>query len=378
VSGTVLLAGGGTGGHVFPSLAVAAALRDASDLRVEFLGTARGLEARLVPEAGWTLHTIEAMAVSRKLSPSLLRVPGVLARATRQARELIRTRQAVAAVVFGGYVSAPLALAAWRAQIPLIVHEQNAIPGLANRLAGRWASAIATTHEHSRFGRVAPVVTGNPVRPGLDPATVASGRTDALAHFGLESERRTLLVFGGSQGAQRINAAAVASAPRWSAPRELQILHATGRGPYETVAAEWKATLADQEQVPLVRCIDFIDHMELAYAAADVVVCRAGASTLAELTVLGLPSVLIPYPHATADHQTANARSVSAAGGAVVVADADLDGARLVAEAQPLLLDEQRHAAMAAAARSVGRPDAAQRVARLVLDQIAAATQGSP
>jgi UDP-N-acetylglucosamine--N-acetylmuramyl-(pentapeptide) pyrophosphoryl-undecaprenol N-acetylglucosamine transferase len=379
VRGTVLLAGGGTGGHVFPSLAVAAALRDAdAELAIEFVGTARGLESRLVPEAGWTLHAIEAMAIQRKLSPSLLRVPGLLARATRQVGELIAARNVVAAVVFGGYVSAPLAVAAWRAKVPLIVHEQNAIPGLANRLAGRWAAAIATTHELSRFGRVAPVVTGNPVRPGLDRDSAVQGRAAALAHFDLEAQRRTLLVFGGSQGAKRINDAAVASATRWSAPAQLQILHATGRGSYETVAADWKEALAQDTPAPLVRCIDFIDKMEFAYAAADVVVCRAGASTLAELTVLGLPSVLVPYPHATADHQTANARSVSSAGGAVLVPDAELDGARLVGAAEPLLLDEQRREQMAAAARSVGKPDAAQRVAQLVLDQIAARQTGAP
>ena len=377
MSGTVLLAGGGTGGHVFPSLAVATALRDAdAGLAIEFVGTAKGLESRLVPEAGWTLHTIEAMAVQRTLSPSLLRVPGVLARATRQVRDLITSRNVVAAVVFGGYVSAPLALAAWRAKVPLIVHEQNAIPGLANRLAGRWASAIATTHDQSRFGRVAPVVTGNPVRPGLDAASAVQGRDAALAHFDLESRRRTLLVFGGSQGARRINDAAVDSATRWSAPEQLQILHATGRATYETVAADWTSALAKEPALPLVRCVDFIDTMEFAYAAADVVVCRAGASTLAELTVLGVPSVLVPYPHATADHQTANARSVSSAGGAVLVTDAELDGARLVAAAEPLLLDDERREQMAAAARSVGRPDAARRVAQLVLDQIAARQTG--
>jgi UDP-N-acetylglucosamine--N-acetylmuramyl-(pentapeptide) pyrophosphoryl-undecaprenol N-acetylglucosamine transferase len=379
VRGTVLLAGGGTGGHVFPSLAVAAALRDAdAEVAVEFVGTARGLESRLVPEAGWTLHPVEAMAIQRRLSPSLLRVPGLLARATRQVQDLIAARDVVAAVVFGGYVSAPLALAAWRAKVPLIVHEQNAIPGLANRLAGRWAAAIATTHEQSRFGRVAPVVTGNPVRPGLDRNSAMQGRAAALAHFDLESQRRTLLVFGGSQGAKRINDAAVASANRWSAPAQLQILHATGRGSYETVAGDWKEALAADAPAPLVRCVDFIDKMEYAYAAADVVVCRAGASTLAELTVLGLPSVLVPYPHATADHQTANARSVSSAGGAELVPDAELDGARLVSAAEPLLLDEQRRAQMAAAARSVGRPDAAQRVAQLVLEQIAARQTGAP
>lgn len=370
-SPTVLLAGGGTGGHVFPSLAVAAALRDAApDLAIEFLGTARGLESTLVPTAGWQLHTVDTLPLARRLSAATLRVPGVLLNATRQARDLLRARDAVAAVIFGGYVSVPLALAARRERIPLIVHEQNAVPGLANRLAARWAAAVAVTHDGTALGRGTPAVTGNPVRPGLDAAAVETSRAEANAHFDLDPDRKTLLVFGGSQGARRINDAAVASAGLWSAAQRLQILHATGRRDAAGVSAAWDAALDTSASTPLVRCVDFIERMELAYAAADAVVCRSGASTLAELTVLGLPSVLVPYPHATGDHQTANARSLERAGGAVVVPDEQLDAARLVAEAEPLLLDDDRRKRMAAAARAAGRPDAAQLVAGLVLSII--------
>jgi UDP-N-acetylglucosamine--N-acetylmuramyl-(pentapeptide) pyrophosphoryl-undecaprenol N-acetylglucosamine transferase len=367
-----MLAGGGTGGHVFPSLAVAAALRRAApDLRIEFVGTATGLEATLVPAAGWTLHTIEAAPLARKLSVSTLRLPLVLLRAVKQAGSLLSERSVVGAVVFGGYVSVPLALAARKAGIPLVVHEQNAVPGLANRLAGRWAAAVALTHEGSGFGRARPVVTGNPVRPGLDAAAAATSRQEAIAHFGLEPTRRTLLVFGGSQGARRINRAAIESVRAWSQPHKIQILHAAGRRDFAEINAAWDAALASAgEQAPLVRCVDFIERMELAYAAADAVVCRAGASTLAELTVLGLPSVLVPYPHATADHQTANAASLAAAGGAAVVADDQLDSVRLVAEAQPLLLDDDRRQAMATAAAGCGRPDAADHVAALLLEAL--------
>ena len=369
-AGTVFIAGGGTGGHVVPSLAVAAALRDLNpDLAVEFIGTARGLESRLVPEAGWQLHTVETVPLARRISPALLRVPVVIARATRQVVELLRRRNAVVSVVFGGYVSVPLALASRRARVPLVVHEQNAVPGLANRLAARWADAVAVTYPGQSFGRGAVEMTGNPVRPGLD-AAIAGQRDEGLELFGLEPDRSTLLVFGGSQGARRINTAAVESATRWSAPQQLQILHATGRRDAAAVAQDWERVrgATPAEQMPLVRCVEFIDRMDLAYAVADAVVCRAGASTLAELTVLGKPSVLVPYPHATADHQTANAQALQAAGGAVSVPDDQLDAARLVAEAQPLLLDDDRRAAVAAAARAFGRPDAARRVAQLALD----------
>jgi UDP-N-acetylglucosamine--N-acetylmuramyl-(pentapeptide) pyrophosphoryl-undecaprenol N-acetylglucosamine transferase len=367
---TVVLAGGGTGGHVFPALAVARALADERpDLRVEFLGTARGLESRLVPEAGWTLHTVDAIPLARKVSLDAARMPFVLARAARQARALLQSRGAVGAVVFGGYVSVPLALAARRLRLPLVVHEQNAVPGVANRVAARWASAVAVTYPGTAFGRRPVTVTGNPVRPGLDPGAVAGSRAEALHTFGLDGTRRTLLVFGGSQGARRINSATVESARRWSAPQRVQILHATGRRDAGAVAQDWQRVVeaSGPDERPTVAVRDFIDRMDLAYAAADAVVCRAGASTVAELTVLGLPSVLVPYPHATADHQTANARALHEAGGAVMVADAELDAARLVREAEPLLVDDAVRERMAAAARTFGHPDAAERVAKLVL-----------
>lgn len=369
MTGTVLIAGGGTGGHVVPSLALAEALRDAApDLGVEFLGTARGLEATLVPAAGWKLHVVDAVPLARKLSAETLRIPLVLLRAARHARDLLRARNAVAAVVFGGYVSVPLALGARWAGVPLVVHEQNAVPGVANRLAGRWAKVVALTHEGAGFGAGRRVVTGNPVRPGLDPDAIANGRAQAQQLFDLDPERATLLVFGGSQGARTINTATVESAPLWSKPGTVQILHAAGTRNAQDVTAAWDTVLAAGGTLPQVRCLPFIERMDLAYAAADVVVSRSGASTLAELTVAGIPSVLVPYPHATADHQTANAQALAEAGGAVVVPDGELSAQRLVAEAEPLLTDPVRRDAMAAAARKAGHPDAAQRLAAVVIE----------
>lgn len=364
----VLIAGGGTGGHVFPSLAVAAALRDAG-IDVEFVGTARGLESRLVPEAGWTLHTIEARPLARQLSLATVRLPLIVLRATRQVVTLITQRDVAAACVFGGYTSVPLALAARRTGIPLVVHEQNAIPGLANRLAAQWAEAIAVSVPGSgdRFrdpDRVA--LTGNPVRPGFADVDLAAARPAALAALELVPDRRTLLVFGGSQGARRLNDAIIGSLGMWAQPEHLQILHIAGRGDHERSRAEWDRALAGHgADSPLVRCHEFLTDMPAAYAAADVVACRAGATTIAELTVLGLPSVLVPYPHATDDHQTANARALADAGAARLVPDGWLAPRSLVATSEPWLTDDDARAAAAAAAKSLGRPDAAERVAQL-------------
>lgn len=369
----VLIAGGGTGGHVFPSLAVAGALRDAG-VDVEFVGTSRGLESRLVPEAGWPLHHVETSPLARKLSLATLRLPLTVLRATRQVTALIREREVAAACVFGGYASVPLTLAARRTRIPLVVHEQNAIPGLANRLAAQWAEAIAVSVPGSgdRFGdpdRVA--LTGNPVRPGFADLDRAAARPAALAAFDLEPERRTLLVFGGSQGARTLNDAVIGSLGLWDDPGRLQILHVAGRGDHERVRAAWEHALSvTAPDVPLVRCHEFVADMPAAYAAADVVACRAGASTIAELTVLGLPSVLVPYPHATDDHQTANARALADAGAATVVPDEWLAPRSLVGASQPWLSDDVARGEAAAAARSLARPDAAERVARLVLRSV--------
>lgn len=370
----VLLAAGGTGGHVFPGLATAAALRELRPgVEPVFVGTADRLEATLVPDAGWQLHTVPAMALRK--DASLLKLPLVLARAVGSVRRLIGERDVIAAVCFGGYTSVPLALAARTTRTPLVVHEQNAVPGRANRLAARGAAAVGITFEEAAdgFGGARTVLTGNPVRPGLLPGADASDlraarlalREEALEAFGLDPDRRTLLVFGGSQGAQRINQALTGSAGRWADPSSLQVLHAAGARTHDETKAAWAAADVGALKV-VVR--EFIDRMELAYAAADLVVCRAGASSIAELTALGLPAILVPYPYATDDHQTANGMALARAGGAVVIADGDLDADALVAAVEPALADGGAAGTMAAAAADFGRPAAATDLARLVLE----------
>jgi UDP-N-acetylglucosamine--N-acetylmuramyl-(pentapeptide) pyrophosphoryl-undecaprenol N-acetylglucosamine transferase len=366
---TILIAGGGTAGHVFPALAVAAELRrSAPDLEPVFVGVADRLEAKLVPEAGFRLHTIEAVSIPRRPSPALLRVPGALRAGVARCRELIREEGAAAVVTFGGYVSFPLDRAAWREQIPLVIHEQNSVPGLTNRVAGRWADRIAVTFPGSADGFRHPertVVSGNPVRAAVLELDRDARRADARRRFGLAPDVPTVLVFGGSQGARSINRAIIEAHGRWKLA-DLQVLHAAGAGGYASSASGWERARAGGTG-PTTQLVDFIDAMDDAYAAADVVVCRAGATSIAELTVLGIPAVLVPYPHATADHQTANARALERAGGAVVIDDDDLDGASLVAAVRPLLEDPDRYARMARAARAFGRRDAAAIVTRTVL-----------
>ncbi|MFU8839142.1 MAG: undecaprenyldiphospho-muramoylpentapeptide beta-N-acetylglucosaminyltransferase [Nitriliruptoraceae bacterium] len=370
---TILLAGGGTAGHVFPAVAVARALtRLADDVTPVFVGVEDRLEARLVPEAGFELVTIDAASIPRRPSPALLAVPAALRRGIRACRELIVSRHAVAAVSFGGYVSFPLNRAAFREQLPTVIHEQNSVPGLTNRVAARWADRIAVTFPGSvpRFRyQERCVVTGNPVRSDVLQLDRAARRRDARQALGLDPERPTLLVFGGSQGARRINRAVVDAHGRWEG-RDLQVLHATGHAGLEAVERDWEEARSRHPDGPAVRTVGFLDDMAAAYAAADVVICRAGATSIAELTVLGIPSVLVPYPHATADHQRENAAALQRVGGAVLVEDDELDGASLVAAVAPLFDDATAARAMARAARAFGRPDAAEAVARLLLDLV--------
>lgn len=370
---TVLVAGGGTAGHVFPAIAVAHELRAlAGDVEPVFVGVADRLEARLVPEAGFELHHIDAVSIPRRPSPRLLKVPGALRAGVRQCRELIERTGAVGVVTFGGYVSFPLDRAAHRAGVPLVIHEQNSVPGLTNRVAARWADAVALSFPGSapRFPRPERcVVTGNPVRIDVLGIDRDAQRAAARTAFGLDPDRPTMLVFGGSQGARSLNAAVVAAHGRW-AGRDIQVLHAAGTGGYATAASGWQEARSAHPDGPRTKLVDFIADMAMAYAAADIVVCRAGATSIAELTALGVPAVLVPYPHATADHQMENARALERTGGAVVVPDDELDADALVAAVAPLLDDPDAQARMARSSRAFGRRDAATNVARLLLDRI--------
>ena len=368
MSARVLIAGGGTAGHVFPALAVARELRRLADVEPIFVGVDDRLEARLVPQAGFELRTVAAVPVPRRPSPALLRLPGAVWSSVGQCEQIIDDVGATAVATFGGYVSFPLSWAAGRRRLPLVVHEQNAVPGLANRLGSRWASHIAVSFPGSadRFRRRERcAVTGNPVRDDMLELDRESRRAEARERFGLKADRPTLLVFGGSQGARSLNRAVIDAYPRWG-EADVQILHAAGQALYGETATAWEQARAGAAG-PRVRLVDFIEDMGDAYAAADVVLCRSGATSIAELTVLGLPAVLVPYPHATGDHQRHNAEALERIGAARVIADEALDGQRLIEEVLPLLTDAEQHAEVAAAARAFGRPDAATNVARLVL-----------
>ena len=365
----VLIAAGGTGGHVMPGLALARALQErAPGTTVTFAGTRRGIETRVVRQAGFHLDLLPILPLSRRLSIESAASPFAAGLGTMLAWRLVRERRADVVVGMGGYVTLPVALGAHLAGVPVLLHEQNAVPGLANRLAARVAVTVAVgipeATDHFPLGRAVPV--GNPVRPELARLDRASARAEALHAFGLAPDRRTLLVFGGSQGARRINQALVAATELWPDPWQLQILHACGRRDEAAVREAWTAARPDARGL-LVRVVPFIERMDLAYAAADLALTRSGAITVAELTATGTPAVLVPLPYATAGHQAANAQALARGGGAVVVNDAELDGQALVGAVAPLLADPERLARMAERMREMARPTAAEDLADMVI-----------
>lgn len=360
----VLIAGGGTAGHVFPAIALAERLSSEPGVEVVFAGTSTGQEARLVPAAGFALETIEARPLRRELSLDALAAPLVAMRSVAACRPLVERADVV--VGMGGYVSVPVGLAAvWRGR-PLVLHEQNAVPGLANRALARWARTVCVSFVEAKARlprRARVVVTGNPVRERVARVVRDRERLAGMAYdeLGLEPGLRTLVVFGGSQGALRLNTAAAQAIPSLlERLGDLQVLLLTGPAHARAAAV----ALGDR---PRVRVLGFLERMELAYAVADLVVARAGATTCAEVSVCGIPAVLVPYPYATGRHQEANARALERAGGAVVAPDAELTGERLARIVLEILSDRARLSAMALGMRAWARPDAAEALARRVL-----------
>ncbi len=341
---SVLLAGGGTAGHVSPLLALADRLRgDDPDIAITALGTAEGLESRLVPGRGYDLAVVPKVPLPRKPSAALLRLPGNLRAAVAAAERALRDSRAEVVVGFGGYVSVPAYLAARRHGIPIVVHEQNARPGIANRLGARFATAVAVTFPGTPLPRA--VVTGMPLRREIALLDRPAMRDEALRHFGLDRQWPTVLVTGGSLGAARINGAFEGSVDALRSAG-VQVLHVTGAGKEFEVAP-------GRPGEPAYVVIPYADRMDLAYAAADLVVGRAGANTVCELTAVGLPAVYVPLPIGNGE-QRFNIATVLAAGGGLTLDDASMDASWVQGPLLELVRDPARLAGMARAAALVG------------------------
>ncbi|MFT4008909.1 MAG: undecaprenyldiphospho-muramoylpentapeptide beta-N-acetylglucosaminyltransferase [Nocardioidaceae bacterium] len=352
----IMLAGGGTAGHTSPLLATADALMRAEpDARITCVGTARGLETRVVPAAGYPLELIPPVPLPRRPGLDLLKVPIRLRAAVRTAGALIDRIEPDVVVGYGGYVSVPVYLAARRRKVPIVVHEQNALPGIGNKVGARFAGYVATSFPDTplRGGHY----VGLPIRRMISTLDRSALRDQGRREFGLDPALPTLLVTGGSQGARRLNQA-VSGAAADLAAAGVQVLHVVG--------PKGEAVVTRGEGEPPYVVVPYVDRMDLAFAAADVTVCRAGANSVTEAAAVGLPAVFVPLPIGNGE-QALNARPVVDAGGALLVADAELTPEWLQANVIPLATDPARLDAMSAAASGLIRRDADDRLARIVL-----------
>lgn len=365
---SVVIGAGGTGGHIYPGLALADALRRAvPGAVVSFVGTERGLETRLIPEAGYRLHTVDMIPFDPALGAKRYLLPAALLKSGAQCRAILRDQGAHVAVGMGGYPSAPVIVGARMAGLPSLIHESNAVPGRANRFAARLTPHIAVAFDRSRAhlpGGHRAHTTGMPIADALARLDRTALRAEARRALGVPDGARLLLFNGGSLGAARLTEAALGLAARWRHRGDVHLLIKTGPAALD----EARARLTYDGGDAVARAVPYLDRMDLAYAAADLVVCRAGSATVAELASTGVPAVLVPYPHAPGDHQTHNARVLSDAGAGLLLPDAEVTADRLAALVGPLLDSPARLAAMSGAADPGPHARAADLLAARVLD----------
>jgi UDP-N-acetylglucosamine--N-acetylmuramyl-(pentapeptide) pyrophosphoryl-undecaprenol N-acetylglucosamine transferase len=362
---SVVLAGGGTGGHIYPLLAFAECLRrHQPDLRITCVGSAKGLEGQLIPEAGFELRQVPAYQLPRSVNLDLARTPARMLRSMKAGRKVLDDVDADVVVGFGGYVAVPAYLAAWRRKTPIVIHELNVPPGVANRLGMRFTRHVAVgfPHQPKASSLLADArVVGVPLRQAIATLDRADSRVGAREHFGLDPNRPTLFVFGASQGARSINLA-VAAAAKAITTAGIQVLHVTG-------ARNDGVEIPPDLPVPYVT-LPYIGDMELGYATADLVLSRGGAMTLAEVTTVGLPAIYVPLPYGNGE-QRRNALPVVQAGGGVLVDDAELTPAWIERVVIPLARDQARLAEMSQAAARYGRRDGDEALRAFVIDVLA-------
>jgi UDP-N-acetylglucosamine--N-acetylmuramyl-(pentapeptide) pyrophosphoryl-undecaprenol N-acetylglucosamine transferase len=362
---SVVLAGGGTGGHIYPLLAFADALqRHFPGIRITTLGSPKGMENELIPAAGYDLRVIPAFQLPRSVNLNLLRTPDRMYKSAHAAGQILEEVRAEVVVGFGGYVSVPAYLAAWRRRVPIVIHEVNVPPGVANRMGMRFTKHVAVGFpeqprqaESLRDARV----VGVPLRTAISHLDRHRSRPAALQHFGLRPDLPVLFVSGGSSGARTINMAVAAAAKRIT-HAGIQVLHVQGgrNDPFD---------VPSDLPVPY-RVVPYLSDMQLGYAAADLMLCRGGAITVAETTAIGVPAIYVPYPHSNQE-QKRNALPVVESGGGILVGNAELTPEWIEQHVIPLARDRQRLAAMGQAAAQYGRRDGDEALLQFVLEAVA-------
>ena len=356
----ILVTGGGTGGHIYPALAFIRYVQKIQpDSEFLYVGTHRGLENKIVPETGISFKTIKIQGFKRKLSLDNIKTVQLFVESIKRSKEILREFKPDVVIGTGGYVSGAVVYAAARMKIPTIVHEQNSVPGITNKILSRFADRVGISFPDAAqyFPENKTVLVGNPRAQEV----VTSGKSEVLEQYGLLPDIPTVLIFGGSQGALKINQAVIQALPKFS-QKEYQVLYASGDRYYNEIAEKF-----DIEKINHNLSLQpYIKNMTDVMANVDLLIGRAGATSIAELTALGLPAILIPSPYVTNDHQTKNAQSLVNAGAVKMITDADLTGEKLVEAVDEIMGDPEKKAMMAKASRQEGIPDAAERLWSLV------------
>ncbi|MEG6585942.1 undecaprenyldiphospho-muramoylpentapeptide beta-N-acetylglucosaminyltransferase [Dendrosporobacter sp. 1207_IL3150] len=363
----IIVSGGGTGGHIYPAITLIKAIKSLrNSCEILYIGTNEGLEADIIPKEGLPFATIEVRGLAREISlknvATVLKTFGSL----WQSRRLISQFKPDVVIGTGGYVCGPVLLAASLMGIPTMIQEQNVVPGITNRILAKFVDKIAVGYADAakHFNRSAKVVfTGNPIRPEV----LSALREEGMSKLGLDPKKKTILISGGSRGARSINTAMIQVHKHYAGNKNIQLLHVTGKNEYNDIVGNLMQIGIDTATAGNIIIKPYLYDMPNALAATDLAIFRAGAIGLAELTSLGIPSILIPYPYAAENHQEFNARVMEHQGAAVVIKDNELNGEKLTKVVDGLIFDNERLKVMAKASKSLGRPDAAEQIARMAI-----------
>ncbi len=365
----VLIAGGGTGGHIYPGLAIARSLEENfSDLELLFVGTKQGLEADIIPKEGYELKTISVEGLPRKVSIKLFKSLFKSTKALIESKRIIKEFKADIVIGTGGYVCGPVVLAAALDNIPTLIHEQNAYPGITNKLLSRFVDRVALSNIDAKkyFSNPAKItLTGNPIRPEI----LEKSREEGFKELNLRADKKIILVFGGSRGAKSINQAVVNLYGRIE-QLDCQLLHITGKRDFAAIKEQAKKKgIKDLEKGKII-IKPYLYNMSAALAVSSIVISRAGATGLAEITACGIPAILIPYPYAAEDHQLHNARSLERKGAAKVILDNEITADLLYQNIKSILSNKSELTKMSAASRSLGRPEAIKNILKIIEDLV--------
>lgn len=360
----VIVTGGGTGGHIYPALAIARGLLDRdSTTKILYVGTREGMEARLVPSNGLEFAGVSGQGLPRKVGLEMLKVAGKSLRALWETKEILRRFHPDLVIGTGGYVSGPVVLTAALFGVPTLLHEQNAFPGITNKILARIVRRVMVTFPESiqHFGANKKIVrVGLPVRSEIGQFSKVEG----AKHFGLRPVNKTILVTGGSRGARTLNQAMITVLKKLAMRPEIQVIWATGKETYQETIEGLKREIVAWER-PQWRIIDYLEDIPQALACADLCIGRAGAASLAEIAIAGKASILVPYPHAAENHQEHNAQAVAKGGAARIILDADLDGEKLWQMIDELISDSSLIKSMSDAAQELAQPEALSKIVDL-------------